>query len=626
MSADFEGLHISAFKQVEESSNLKIEIEQYLPPPPPKRELTTSSLRNRVSVSRSFEMPKIARERFSWRNSFNSNKEKSLKSSSIKEASSPFIGNSVTQKKRLSHYSESEASIKDSLEASEKGFYDNLSSKENSSKKEKRLSQGSLYSDSEESISDSLSASIKGAYEDVDDVDALLRRKPQMESVIEGAYEDVDGFALLKQSSIGGEVYPTKVEKRNHHDQLLANLKIKYPESSHLLDVVASKFDDPSELERVFDYIEEHKSSWFAKNAEPGAQGLFLSRKETGLSRTIQVTAQNQIFIHLYKKTPYSPPVLGKKHKTEDQLQEKNKAFLGKGNFKVVTYALDYGNMEVIAKATTSLYNAKIEEDARREELLHHKLRGKEGIVEIYAVTYQEKKAGSSKSVRKQNIWMPVYSKTLSKIKQSSHILSHDEWKNIIRTGLEGLKKMHESQIAHRDITLDNLYAIFDSQGKIQQILISDFGLSGSLGDPLKRVHHINLPPEGGADGVAHDLWGFGIMLYFLKNSSYPPYLEKFRMNVAKNKFHLAINYPITPGESPVERQAKIDKEALVQAVAKLQKAKKNMAEPKSGTLDHLIWRMLRVHKEDRISSEETLRLIKEDQVVDLASVPQIGS
>jgi len=401
----------------------------------------------------------------------------------------------------------------------------------------------SSYADSEDDDSE-----IEGAYADAEEVSAMVSQSRSLKPENKHKRRS-SGFDLIQKNEIGGEVVELKKKespKKAAKALILQEMVDKYPQSKHLIDQVADLFKNPSELIQIFDYIEANKHSWFGESSQLAAgKTLYKSYKETNLSRTIQITTDQKIFIHLYKK-----PADEKKAKKD------KRAVLGQGNFKKVTYALDYGNMEMIARATTKLTSEKLINEAKREESLLKKYHGQEGFVDIYAVTYQDPKPGS---VPKQHIWMPVYAKTLAKLKreEQQRVFNNTEWENIIRSGLKG------------------------------QFV----------------------------DGRSHDLWGFGILLYFLKNNRYPPYLEKFEADKRQKAQKLAFKKEYSH-YSEEEKIKKINSEALKQARLKLMKSYKDLPQPSDpASLDHLIWRMLRVNKSERISVDEIFDLLNQKAV-----------
>lgn len=89
---------------------------------------------------------------------------------------------------------------------------------------------------------------------------------------------------------------------------------------------------------------------------------------------------------------------------------------------------------------------------------------------------------------------------------------------------LEVLSYMHDKQICHRDIKLDNL--IYD---KNKQVKIIDFGFAISSKDRLKNYCGTPsyMAPEliqkkGDYSGPAADIWATGVVLYTLLTGCFP--------------------------------------------------------------------------------------------------------
>eukprot|EP00191_Tetraselmis_sp_GSL018_P015273 CAMPEP_0177589292 /NCGR_PEP_ID=MMETSP0419_2-20121207/6719_1 /TAXON_ID=582737 /ORGANISM="Tetraselmis sp., Strain GSL018" /LENGTH=250 /DNA_ID=CAMNT_0019079623 /DNA_START=700 /DNA_END=1453 /DNA_ORIENTATION=- len=113
--------------------------------------------------------------------------------------------------------------------------------------------------------------------------------------------------------------------------------------------------------------------------------------------------------------------------------------------------------------------------------------------------------------------------------------LPEEDARSIITTVLRGVRHMHQRQIAHRDLKLENLLLV--DPDCISRVKITDFGFSKKLangvsltvsGTPL-YVAPEALRAAGGTQEVAYglksDIWACGVILYMLLGG-YPPFME----------------------------------------------------------------------------------------------------
>uniref|UniRef100_A0A061RYX8 Meiosis-specific serine/threonine-protein kinase MEK1 n=1 Tax=Tetraselmis sp. GSL018 TaxID=582737 RepID=A0A061RYX8_9CHLO len=124
----------------------------------------------------------------------------------------------------------------------------------------------------------------------------------------------------------------------------------------------------------------------------------------------------------------------------------------------------------------------------------------------------------------------------LTKILHELESLPEETAKVIFVQLLRGIKHMHERNIAHRDLKLENILVGSDVPGDFSQIKIVDFGLAKHVdnrgylttvcGSPQYVAPEVlQIHPGAGSSvyGPKVDMWGAGVVLYLLL-AGYPPF------------------------------------------------------------------------------------------------------
>jgi serine/threonine protein kinase len=111
------------------------------------------------------------------------------------------------------------------------------------------------------------------------------------------------------------------------------------------------------------------------------------------------------------------------------------------------------------------------------------------------------------------------------KSKGSRRIVEEEKAKSIFRQIAEGIRYMHDMQICHRDIKMENI--LIDEKGMVK---IIDFGFSVCTPPDSRLKIYCGTPsymcPEivtkKDYSGFQADIWSLGVLLYLLLTGMYP--------------------------------------------------------------------------------------------------------
>ena len=218
------------------------------------------------------------------------------------------------------------------------------------------------------------------------------------------------------------------------------------------------------EAKRLIDFIDQHRDR-LKREAIQKKQGRAMTRKESGLVRSLQFDADGKVWIFL------------------NQVTRKQDAIVGTGGFKRVTDALDFDTMAVyvrpVMKATVQ--NQAIAD--REIECLRSFGQNTPGIVETLSITSYRGKGGILKSA---SIQFKYENNLRTELSTKNPTL---EMRLSIATDLaQGLIAIHKKGYIHTDLKPGNvLLRTIDPNKK--KAVISDFGLAWRKGEKIHSVH-----------------------------------------------------------------------------------------------------------------------------------------
>jgi hypothetical protein len=347
---------------------------------------------------------------------------------------------------------------------------------------------------------------------------------------------------------------------------------------------VTKKFKDPKisdqEMKAIHFFVVSKK-----KNVERG-ETVYYSSKNTGLARSIHITSEGRVFIHMNKKTL-------RPHKAEKGRFVGGDRLLGRGTFKAVTTAMDLETCELFASASMT------KEEAKNEVNFLERFKEKEGFPQIESVVEY-----SVRGRPKVRILYKIADRgdLFTLVKEGK--LTTKERDSLAEGLIQGFVTLKLNGILHRDIKLKNI--LVSGNGKDIKPIIADFGLAveeashekkkdsrGSIDyfSPEYATAYLTTDsPERGvvktdltikATTEKNDIWALGCVLDELYHNGKREFAPTFKGD----------NYG----------------KAMDIALCKEKK------EPVDPSIDHLIWRMLRRDPDERISAEEALKYFQEN-------------
>ncbi len=113
--------------------------------------------------------------------------------------------------------------------------------------------------------------------------------------------------------------------------------------------------------------------------------------------------------------------------------------------------------------------------------------------------------------------------------RQSAKVFALEEASFICLQILQGLEYIHQNNIIHRDIKLENIFIRKNGKGGNYVCKIGDFGLARPIGDEETAITNcgteIYMAPEilsGQSYGKQADIWSLGVLFYYLLFGNFP--------------------------------------------------------------------------------------------------------
>ena len=207
-----------------------------------------------------------------------------------------------------------------------------------------------------------------------------------------------------------------------------------------------------------------------------------------------------------------------------------NKTILGRGGFgEVVKSKVDidcavkkfYKN-EIIQKFQKSWEESK---NIIKQEIKNLRRCQSINVVQIYNYTIDDNCI---------EITMELCDKTLLEYSKEKGKLSLDEIKNFFLQLNNALKFMHQNNIVHRDLKLENIFIKVEDNENI--IKLGDFGLSkyANENDEISTFcgtkNYMAPEIESGHYTSNVDIWSIGVMMYCLHYGEYPTFKNRYKL------------------------------------------------------------------------------------------------
>ena len=318
-------------------------------------------------------------------------------------------------------------------------------------------------------------------------------------------------------------------------------------------------------------YIETHKEVWRGA-VEKSGKNLYV-RSNSSLSRSVQYNFDHTIFVHFVKK----------------RLKDK---VLGEGGFKCVKTALCYNTGELFASVGLG---KKCEGELEKMTLVA----GLEGFIQpLYCVSYLDK----YENFPKKRIIMKLCEKgNLSQLLKERRLSKGDFWR-IASQLLSSLNQLHARKLIHRDLKPANIVLSQGAHGSLKAYICDLASLCTFESDERQeyRTTCWYVPPEcakAHLEDEAHakitsaknfdvipsfsavvtdklDVWSLGLILYQMFFNRRTSWME-----------------------------ASSDDKVVLKLVADL--TERWFIEPKRGSIEHLIWAMLRINPRERLTASQ---------------------
>ncbi len=284
------------------------------------------------------------------------------------------------------------------------------------------------------------------------------------------------------------------------------------------------------QIQTAVDNIEANKDAWIAEakaKDSPGNPGYVYKRgfklQGKGLEASystahIQVNADGRIFL-----IPKNP-----------------KLVLGRGNFKRVRTAIEYGTegrpSKMVAFASAKGTDSKLVNDAKREVDIANQMLADNGGDKLAYILYADPTRIGEKGSKFKSI-MPIANRGDLFDNIADGLLDKKQKNQVCLAMLQWIKSMHDYGIINADIKPENILLNIDEDGNLE-IFILDLGLSyyesdiTSIEDQLHGTPEfvspeiwrgISNPDQRKLDGKKIDIFALGITMFQLYTGDYYP-------------------------------------------------------------------------------------------------------
>jgi serine/threonine protein kinase len=359
------------------------------------------------------------------------------------------------------------------------------------------------------------------------------------------------------------------------------------------------------EIDGLNRFIETKKDQWFKELQEKGDGSAFIYAEH----RDLLICILPNKTIYVYKK---------------------NEVIELTGHFKKTYPSLEYDTQNLMAYTLFPFTSSVIRELAYNEIKLAK-------IYGLYKTIFIEPLQGET--LREQYVLIQdFYNKgdLITYLIKKQKKLSTEETLKIAKDCLKDLKKLHEKNILHLDIKLENILirTYWRDATKIIEAKLTDLGASCFANEEINiylGTKHYRSPelwkyklshtePSLNSIGAASDLFSFGLVLYTIINDSEPQIFQVIDWfdQGPLHVFVKQISENTKSKEGEPESPQKVEPGILqsldkgVIGFALIQQWCEASKEPSdSHSLEHLVWEMLRFKPEDRITVDQALAKIE---------------
>jgi hypothetical protein len=261
---------------------------------------------------------------------------------------------------------------------------------------------------------------------------------------------------------LGGFI-SNRITRFNHFLRPPPKKNAKVERIAQLIAPLKNDHFSTRQITKIYNYIEKNRKKWELILEHGESTSLYI-RHNKKLPCTLSVESTGEIFLIL-------------------------KTIIGDGSFKKIKFALSYDSQELVANAVTRLSDRNFIEVAKAEAKIGKRLKGSPYIVPYFFIEEYPSKSGA---YLKQRIIQVYYNAgSLWENLAENVVFTPPQIKKMMRDILLGVQHIHDHEILHRDLKLENIFLHKEHSASgeiIYHACIGDFG----LGSKLSKINTIS--------------------------------------------------------------------------------------------------------------------------------------